>query len=125
MSTLIVRLAGSRWLQVPSPNTNGATNSLTSVACSQATSCVAVGGVTGATTSQRQAALQQGYLIEVQSRSKWHLGAVHMGSHLLDDSLTSVSCPTHQMCLAVGQSVVRAGHIPSGPIHAYAVRISR
>jgi hypothetical protein len=122
-STAIAALADSEWQRVASPNTTSSSNALDAVSCWGARSCVAVGSVIGPPQDQpnnREGAA----LIEFEKQGKWSLAKLPKTPVKVADALASVSCPRPRVCIAVGQSVVNALHVPSGPIHALAVKVA-
>jgi hypothetical protein len=88
-STLIETLHGGVWTAVPTSNpSGGATAGLSGVACTSATSCVAVGS-TGSST-----------LIETLSRGTWTTTAAPSPSS--SSYLEGISCYSRSACVAVG-----------------------
>jgi len=122
-SSSIVRLAGTRWRRAPSPNTTSSVNTLNSVACGTADSCVAVGAFTGPPVDHPQSKQEGGALVEIESNGTWHTSIPPKTPADVDDSLASVSCPSSHMCVAVGQSVVNALRVPSGPVQSFSVLV--
>jgi hypothetical protein len=123
-STSIANLSGTTWRRVLSPNATSPTNELDEVACGAAGSCVAVGSVTGPPV-YGDVNQEGGALVEVESGGRWSLARPLRTPTQVDDSLVSVSCPTQYTCVAVGQSAVNGLDVPSGPIHALAILITR
>jgi hypothetical protein len=123
ITTSIEQLSGADWQSVRSPNSRSSSNTLNSVACESAASCVAVGSFTGPPLDRPQSKVQGGTLIEVKSHETWHLLPVLKTPADLDETLASVSCPTSHVCVAVGQSEVNALRVPSGPLNSYSVLI--
>lgn len=124
-TTSIVRLAGTRWVRVSSPNTQSSSNTLNSVACWTLDSCVAVGEYTGPPTDQPQSTAEGGALIAAESNGSWHLLSVPRSTPDTYDILASISCPSSHLCVAVGQSMMNALHVPSGPVRAFSVLMRR
>jgi hypothetical protein len=124
-TTSIARLSGTDWTRVSSPNSRSSSNTLTSVACGTAESCVAVGAFVGAPSDQPRSKQQGGTLIEVESNGRWHLLPSIKSPADVDDTLASVSCPSSHLCVAVGQSEVNALRAPSGPIRSLSVMVKR
>jgi hypothetical protein len=123
-TTSIVKLSGSGWVRTNSPNTKSPSNSLDSVACHRAGSCVAVGEFEGPPVGEPQSKGQGGSVVAVESNGSWHLTTVpNTSGSKADLRLASVSCPTAHLCVAVGQSVVDPERVPSGPIASYSVLI--
>jgi hypothetical protein len=91
--TLAERLAGTTWTILPSPSPAGATRSaLSSVACSSATSCFAVGSF------DRNPGTHA--LIERWNGSMWTIPT----SPSVAGELNGISCPGPSNCFAVGFS---------------------
>lgn len=122
VSTAAATLSGRRWQRVPSPNTPSASNALNAVSCWAARSCVAVGAAIGSPQEQPNNR-EEAALIEVEAMGRWLLAKPPTTPIKVDVSLSSVSCPSPRVCIAVGQSAEKALHVPSGPIHAVAVRV--
>lgn len=123
-STAIARLSGAQWRRVSSPNTSSPSNVLNAVGCWDAR-CVAVGAVSGSPVLNPSVNRDGGVLVEMETGGRWTRGPTLRTPGNVDDTLTSVSCPTRQTCVAVGQSVLDALRVPSGPIHALSVLITR
>ena len=123
-SASIAQLSGIRWRSVPSPNTTSPSNVLNAVACWSARSCVAVGSVSGTSPLSPNVNREGGVLVELLAGGRWTLARPFRTPERVDDTLASVGCPTQHVCLAVGQSVVDALRVPSGPIHALSVLIT-
>lgn len=123
VTTTIERLAGASWQRVRSPNSSSSENTLNSVACTTAEACVAVGTYTGPPLDEPLSKRQGGTLIEVESNGIWHLSPVPKSPANVNNMLASVSCPSSHACIGVGQSVVNALRVPSGPIKSFSVLI--
>lgn len=123
-STSIAQLSGSQWRSIPSPNTTSPSNVLNAVACWSARSCVAVGSVSGTSPLSPNVNREGGALVELLAGGRWTLARPLRTPERVDDTLASVSCPTQHVCLAVGQSVVDALRVPSGPMHALSALIT-
>jgi hypothetical protein len=123
-STSIARLSGTQWRRVASPNTTSSLNVLGAVACWTGRSCVAVGSVTGPAQAQPTGNREGAALVEVESKDAWSLATLPRTPFKVDDALTAVSCPGPHTCIAVGQSVVNVLTVPSGPLHAFSVRVT-
>ncbi len=123
-STSIAQLSSTQWQRVASPNTTSSLNVLGAVACWAGRSCVAVGSVTGSPQADPTGNREGDALVEVQAKVTWSLATLPKTPFAVDDALTSVSCPGPHTCIAVGQSVVNVLRVPSGPIHAFSVRVT-
>ena len=98
VSTLVERWNGNVWSVVPSPNPRGATSSgLVGVACTSASSCVAIGQYTTAGATRPFGEQWDG--------SKWTvtLGLVPGGAS--SAQLSNVSCAAASSCYAAGSEV--------------------
>ena len=110
--TLVERWDGIRWSIVASPNVLGASpastdNSLGSVSCVTATSCMAVGSyVTGFTSSRT--------LMEHWDGGRWSIVATPNPTKF--DFLGGVSCVSATDCVAVGSASAREDFISSVPL---------
>ena len=122
-STSIARLSRTEWRRVSSPNTTSPSNVLNAVAC-RAARCVAVGSVSGTPVLNPNLNREGGVLVETGTGDRWALGKPLRTPGNVDDTLASVSCPTRDTCVAVGQSVLNVFRSPSGPIHALSVLIT-
>jgi hypothetical protein len=103
-ATLIERWNGSKWSIVPSPNPAGGDDALLErVACSSATSCIAVGGVFFAIGVPSQT------FAERWNGTKWSImvtrnGAPNTAYPSHGSRLHDVTCVHPTACFAVGQS---------------------
>jgi Ser-Thr-rich glycosyl-phosphatidyl-inositol-anchored membrane family len=86
-------VAANGWAVVNSPNQGGSQNVLTSVACANSTSCVAVGSVSLSSVSQT--------LIESWNGVAWSLVA-SPNNGTGNNTLNGVSCTSTTSCIAVG-----------------------
>jgi hypothetical protein len=117
----IATLDGSTWHSVTSPNSSASSNTLEAVACSGGRFCVAVGNYLNASESGE---FRQGTLVETDSGDGWRLAPSVRTPPQVDDTLSSVSCPSRKTCIAVGSSAVNALHEPTGPVRALSVRVA-
>lgn len=98
--TLTESWNGTTWSIVPSPNKGSADDSLRSVSCTSATSCMAVGGFTRSGVSRT--------LIEAWNGTSWLI--VRSPNRAAgDNSLISVSCAGASSCTAAGRSTTSSG----------------
>jgi hypothetical protein len=119
-SGTIATLSGDTWSALPPFDSLAESSGLDSLSCPTIHSCVGVGGYTGLYTATKN---RSGQLIDVQLKGHWRQFTMPAKSSRLDDNVTSVSCPSPRMCIGVGPGLV--GHtIPTGPVHARAVRIT-
>jgi hypothetical protein len=116
----IPTLSGETWSALPPLDSVAESSALDSLSCPTTRSCVGVGSYTGLYTATKD---RSGQLIDVQLKGHWRQFTMPEKSSGVDDNVTSVSCPSPQMCIGVGPGLV--GHaIPTGPVHARAVRIT-
>jgi hypothetical protein len=93
--TLVERWNGSSWSLVSSPNPSGALDArLSSVSCTSATSCFAVGS--SSTTTAGKA------LVERWNGSTWSIVAAPTPIGATETSLGAVACLSATSCMAVG-----------------------
>jgi hypothetical protein len=76
---------------------------LTSVSCSSATECVAVGSGFGGAPGTQLA------LAERWNGTSWTVQPTHSPRGAVSSSLSGVSCPSSSMCVAVGSQTTSAG----------------
>jgi hypothetical protein len=99
---LAERWSGTRWsIQATPTNADGANGVLTAVSCSSATACTAVGS--GDSSQYAQYALAERW-----NGKQWSLEAVPAPVGATSSWLNSVSCPSQNVCVAVG------GYVPPG-----------
>jgi hypothetical protein len=108
------RWTGSRWAIMASPTPRNASLRVTSISCSSATACLAVGYYRLARPNSTQ---RFNALVERWNGRRWRLlpaprFGIH-GSH----QFSAVSCPSARFCVAIGENftATRSGH------HAYAI----
>jgi hypothetical protein len=93
--TLVERWNGSKWSIVASPNKTGAIDSgLAGVACTSASSCMAVGHYDTNTVTRT--------LTERWDGSKWAIVASPNPGNTVQSELSGISCPAASRCIAVG-----------------------
>jgi hypothetical protein len=96
--TLIETLTGSVWSVVPSPDSDPTqTDSLASVSCTSASSCVAVG--------YHEVAIQNQTLVETFNGSSWSIAPSPNTGDGTGSALDGVSCLSATACTAVGTSL--------------------
>ncbi len=96
--TLIERWAGTAWSIVPSPNTaTDKTNLLSSVSCTSAVSCTAVGYFSDAGNYYQT-------LVEQWDGTAWSIVASPNTDATHNNVLNAVSCTSSTFCVAVGYS---------------------
>ena len=123
----IATLDGSTWHAITTPNSSTSPNTLNTsytleaVACRGGRSCVAVGNYLNVSEA---GAFRQGTLIDTDTRGKWRQAPSVRTPPNVDDTLSSVSCPSQKACIAVGSSTVNAGHEPMGSVQALSVRVA-
>ena len=101
--TLIAAYNGSAWSVAASPNMNVAMqNSLLSVSCTSATSCVAVGYYINASSVSQT-------LIEMYNGAAWSVLSSPNVSGSTGDYLKGVSCASATFCVAVGYYLNASG----------------
>jgi len=93
---------GSIWTTVNPPNTASGDNLLSSVSCTSATSCVAVGEYNDGSNLQA--------LALKWNCSSWTSIGAPAGTE--DNSLRAVSCVSSTVCVAVGESLTESDLIP-------------
>ena len=91
---------GSTWSVEPVPSPSGERNTLTSVSCTSAISCVAIGGGNGSTTP----------FSEVWNGATWTMQTTPPPPESQTTSLTSVSCVSSVSCVAVGSYTDELGY---------------
>ena len=121
---LVERMTGRRWSTVPIPQPNGAKSTvLSSVACSSARSCTAVGT---AASSVRANALAERWNGRRWAIERTRNPAIHVsdgdGSAHVTITLSAVSCVSAKSCTAVGSSV--AGYPSDDNIDYYTLMLA-
>ena len=120
----VVQWNGRRWLRdrTPDPNTDPNTDlesgqavSLTAVSCPERHDCVAVGTWAPPNITTYRAQAPNRPLGEIYHDGKWVIQQPEAHKHFTYD-LTSVSCPTAAVCMAVGSS---------GAVHARSYSAAR
>ena len=95
---------GSTWTVQPTPNPSGfQTSTLSSVSCTSADACTAVGD----SQANRQTPFRT--LAEIWNGSAWTLQPTPNRSATVPNLLNGVSCGASQTCTAVGQTQNAAG----------------
>jgi len=98
LHTLVEKYDGSSWAITPSPNTSETQdNSLLSVSCTSATSCVAAGN-TGKPSPVQQT------LLEGLDGTAWSIIASPNTSPSEENSLSDITCPDSTVCIGVGSA---------------------
>ncbi len=120
----LATLAGTGWKDVAAPEGPkvAETNTLSSVSCRAAGSCVAVGHFIGA-APRDPAKSAFGALVVTGTHGKWTVAPAVGASSADEPWLSSVSCPSAHLCLAVGTDLIDAIHVPGGGFHALAVLV--
>ncbi|MGP0028957.1 MAG: hypothetical protein ACLPVF_00440 [Acidimicrobiales bacterium] len=105
-NTVVESYDGTSWSVIPSPDVSGATNNtLSGVTCRSANSCVAVGNSVTTSPSVQS-------LIEQWNGTTWSIDPSPNVSGALQTTLTSVACPSADVCVAVGYSLSDSGDAP-------------
>jgi hypothetical protein len=98
LHTLVEKYDGSSWAITPSPNTSETQdNSLLSVSCTSATSCVAAGN-TGKPSPVQQT------LLEGLDGTAWSTIPSPNTSSSQENSLSDITCPDATLCIVVGSA---------------------
>jgi hypothetical protein len=104
LQTLIETWDGSTWTIVPSPNATTLSNILSSVSCTSATACTAV----GLYSQPAQSGSVYQTLIETWDGTSWTI-VPSPDANTLNNQLAGVSCASATACTAVGIYTTSAG----------------